>query len=158
MSDITKRMFAYTPSDYVKKNNPEIFKSTHSVVIATQGDPVPISNPKNPQGTHPDQRSHLGIKFLFIWEALKGPTLHYEYRFHPKRRWKFDFCHEESKVAIEIEGAVYRPGKGHSSVSGILRDIDKYNEATLLGFRVIRLHNRTIIAENLERIIELTKK
>ncbi len=101
------------------------------------------------------EESPLAIKFKMIWEQIGGVHLTPEYRFHKERKWRFDFAHPCYKVAIELEGFVYQTGRGHSSVSGILKNIEKYNEAVFLGWRVIRLHNLTITAENLRRIADL---
>ena len=61
-----------------------------------------------------------------------------EYRFHPTRKWRFDFAWPEIKVAVEIEGSVWARGR-HTRGSGYLGDIEKYNEATALGWRVYRV-------------------
>ena len=50
-------------------------------------------------------------------------------------------------IALEIEGGIFggkeangRRYKGaHSSVTGMLRDIEKYNAAAVLGWRVLRV-------------------
>ena len=55
-----------------------------------------------------------------------------EYRFHEVRQWKFDFAFPAKKVAVEIEGGVHRI-KGRFQ-----RDIEKYNTATLMGWKVLR--------------------
>lgn len=80
-----------------------------------------------------------------------------ESRFHPERKWRFDFAHWGSGVAIEIEGGLWTRG-AHSHPIGITRDIEKYNEAALLGWTVIRLHRGNINEETLTRVIELIRK
>lgn len=99
----------------------------------------------------------LADKFEMIWESLSGPKLESEYKFHEGRKFKVDYCHLKSGVVVEIEGGVFMQKGGHSSVTGILRDIEKYNLLTLRGFKLIRLHNRTIISENLQIIIDFIK-
>lgn len=83
------------------------------------------------------------------WIAEHGvlrPTV--EYRFHPFRQWRFDFAWPPVTVALEIEGGVFgytdplrgKQSKGaHSSPEGLLRDIDKYNAAQVLGWTVLRV-------------------
>lgn len=62
-----------------------------------------------------------------------------EYVFHQSRRWRFDFAIVEHLIAIEIEGAIWKQGGGgHSHPSGIESDIEKYNAAAVLGWRVFR--------------------
>lgn len=60
-----------------------------------------------------------------------------EFRFHPVRKWRFDYAIPEHKIALEVEGGVWTGGR-HTSPKGFLGDIEKYNTATLLGWRVFR--------------------
>lgn len=60
-----------------------------------------------------------------------------EHRFDPARRWRFDFAHVEMRIAVEIEGGIWVNGR-HSRGRGMQADMDKYNRATLLGWRVLR--------------------
>lgn len=61
-----------------------------------------------------------------------------EYRFHPTRRWRFDFAWPSIKLAMEIDGGTWAGKSGHNSGAGIARDIEKINEAVILGWRVLR--------------------
>jgi very-short-patch-repair endonuclease len=60
-----------------------------------------------------------------------------EHRFHPERKWRFDFAVPDLRVAIEIEGGTWIAGR-HTTGSGFAKDCAKYNAATLLGWRVLR--------------------
>lgn len=60
-----------------------------------------------------------------------------EYRFHPERRWKFDFAWPLFRVALEIEGL----GR-HQKIEGYANDCEKYSEAAILGWRIIRVMAR----------------
>jgi len=59
-----------------------------------------------------------------------------EYRFHPVRRWRFDYAMPEVKVAVEIDGGVFVCGR-HSRGIGQVRDMEKMNAAAELGWRVL---------------------
>lgn len=92
------------------------------------------------------------------------PDYEREHFFHPKRKWRFDFAWPEQKVALEVEGSIYgrpvvcptckrkvvrvtkggrpytiREGGRHNSPKGFENDCDKYNSATLLGWKVFRV-------------------
>ena len=82
--------------------------------------------------------SPLEWKFALCWEAVNGPALVHEYRFNPKRRWRFDFAHPASKVAIEIEGGTWVSGS-HGRGARYGTDCEKYNAAILAGWQVFRL-------------------
>lgn len=77
-----------------------------------------------------------------------------EYRFHPRREYRFDIAIPKWKVAIEIEGGVYTSTVAHSSIKGILlRDMEKYNLATEEGWRVLRYTlGQTMKSATLEQI------
>ena len=68
-----------------------------------------------------------------------------EFKFHPVRKWKADYFIPSLKLLIEKEGGVYTHG-AHGSVSGILRDIEKYNSATILGYSIIRVLPKDLIS------------
>lgn len=65
------------------------------------------------------------------------PTPEREFRFHRKRRWRLDWAWPLAKVALEVEGGVWTKGR-HTRPKGFLKDIEKYNAAAALGWRVIR--------------------
>lgn len=68
----------------------------------------------------------------------------YEYRFHPSRKWRFDCAWREHMIALEIEGGIWSQGR-HTRGAGFLGDMEKYNAAVLLGWRVIRTTPQTLV-------------
>ena len=97
--------------------------------------------------------SHLEQQFADLWLSLY-PTLDLrsEYRFSPPRRYRWDFCHLESKVAIEIQGGVWMRKSGHSGGTGILKDYEKLCLAAAEGWRVFLLADSMINNEYLGSI------
>lgn len=61
-----------------------------------------------------------------------------EYRFHPTRAWRFDYAWPTRHIALEVEGGLHIRGR-HVRALGYLRDLEKYNEALRLGWRVLRV-------------------
>jgi very-short-patch-repair endonuclease len=60
-----------------------------------------------------------------------------EHKFHPKRQFRFDFAFLEEKIAIECEGGSW-VGGSHTRPERFERDCEKYNEAAILGWAVLR--------------------
>ena len=60
-----------------------------------------------------------------------------EHRFHPTRRWRFDASLPALRVSVEVEGGLWIQGR-HNRASGYIADLEKYNAAVLLGYRVLR--------------------
>lgn len=75
---------------------------------------------------------------LFAAFAAYGiPNPIAEYRFHPSRKWRFDYAWPDKLVALEVEGGVWSGGR-HTRGAGFLKDMEKYNEAAGLGWAVVR--------------------
>ncbi|MCU4628282.1 endonuclease domain-containing protein [Acinetobacter variabilis] len=60
-----------------------------------------------------------------------------EFYFHPERKWRADFHLIDKKILVEVEGGIWSGGR-HTRGKGYLRDLEKYNAATMMGFQVIR--------------------
>jgi len=80
----------------------------------------------------------LTRRFMFLWKALGGSPLVKEWRFDHKRQWRFDFADINEKVAIELEGGIWTHG-AHTRGKHYNSDCEKYNRATLMGWKVFRL-------------------
>lgn len=65
-----------------------------------------------------------------------------EFRFHPTRKWRFDFKLTDS-LAVEVEGGLYVQGR-HSRGQSFEKDLEKYGEAMKLGWDVYRCSPRMI--------------
>lgn len=105
--------------------------------------------------------SHLEARFLAMWES-SYPTipLDREVILVPKRRYRFDFAHGPSKVAIEINGGTFmRKPTGHTSGTKLDRDYTKYNLALNHGWLVFLLSSKMLTKDWTELIHEnITKR
>jgi very-short-patch-repair endonuclease len=75
-----------------------------------------------------------------------------EYRFHPVRRWRFDFAFPDEMLAVEVEGITYY-GKNkdgsmklgrHQTGKGMENDLEKYDEAMRLGWNIYRCSQKMV--------------
>jgi hypothetical protein len=67
--------------------------------------------------------------------GLPAPTP--EHRFHPERKWRFDWAWSAQRVALEVEGGAFAGGR-HTRGAGFREDIEKYSEAAALGWVIVR--------------------
>jgi very-short-patch-repair endonuclease len=77
-------------------------------------------------------------RFERLLRSVGLPAPVREHRFHPVRRWRFDYSWIEHKVALEVEGGVWTGGR-HTRGAGFVGDMEKYNAAVLAGWRVVRV-------------------
>lgn len=112
--------------------------------------------------------------FELLLKSSKLPQPVREKKFHPIRRWRFDFAWPENLVAVEIDGGGYgfrcrscrgvgktrvqnggfircrscqgfgRMTGGHNSITGTSKDAEKRNAAVLLGWRVLTFTTRML--------------
>jgi very-short-patch-repair endonuclease len=73
------------------------------------------------------------------------------------RRFRFDFAHLNSKVAVEIQGGIYVGGR-HSGGVGQRKDFEKINLAILNGWVVFQLSGDMVQTEWLEIICEVIRE
>jgi len=76
---------------------------------------------------------------LMYWCNERAVTLEHEYRFDPDRQWRSDFAIPAFRILIEYEGGIFLQRGAHNSPAAIHRDIEKYQRAQELGYRVIRV-------------------
>ena len=106
------------------------------------------------RGAKPSSR--LEARFEMLWRAQGGPELQKEFRFDPIRKWRADFAHMESRTLIEIEGGIYVNGR-HNRGAGFAADLEKYLEASLAGWRVVRLGPNELTTAHIERLVSLVR-
>lgn len=85
-------------------------------------------------------------KFEHVWaeETPEGSDYVPEYRFHPDRKWRFDYAWPAFKVAVEIQGFGKGGFGGHQRQAGVEKDNEKCNMALTMGWRVLRYDTRSL--------------
>jgi len=88
----------------------------------------------------PYKQSELERAFETRWKQLAPADVRDklvpEHRFHPMRKWRFDFVIPEAMVAIELHGGTYSQGR-HVRGIGFKKDREKINAAIELGWVVL---------------------
>lgn len=84
-----------------------------------------------------------------------------EFEFALPRKWRADFAFVDHKLLIEYEGGIWTGGD-HTRGKRYQSDCEKYNEAALLGFRVLRFtydHVESGLAlKQIERALQCSQK
>ncbi len=80
--------------------------------------------------------SQIRDVFTVICKTDLGVECVKEYKFHPERKWRFDFAIPKYKIAIEIDGGVWQYGR-HNRASGYIKDMEKMNAAASAGWLVL---------------------
>lgn len=65
-----------------------------------------------------------------------------QYPYAKGRKFKADFYILDTNILVEVNGGIWRTsgknGGAHGSISGILKDIERLNLATLNGYALLR--------------------
>ena len=96
--------------------------------------PLCVSKGKEPKTA---LKSNLDL-FCKVCKSTLGVDVEMEYKFHPTRKWRYDYAILSKHIAIEVEGGVWTGGR-HTRPAGFLGDIEKYNAGALLGWRIFRV-------------------
>jgi very-short-patch-repair endonuclease len=85
-----------------------------------------------------NKKAQLEQRFLEAWgrlfRTLPRPVM--QHKFHPSRKWRWDFCWPEEKLAVEIQGGSFVAG-GHNRAPQQQKDYEKQRAAVALGWRVL---------------------
>ncbi len=87
----------------------------------------------------PAKKKYSGKEKDHIEFILIGLKIEYEkeFKFHDTRKFRFDYCIPKKSIAIEYEG-IFSSKSSHTNVMGYSANLDKYNLATLHGWRLLR--------------------
>lgn len=94
------------------------------------------------------RQSTLELLFNAHLESVGCPVMMQHYRFHPTRKWEFDFAHCPTKIAVEIDGGEFMRKAGirggHNRGAQMAKDYEKRNEAIMLGWTVFQLTGQMV--------------
>lgn len=95
---------------------------------------TPKPRRKTPRVQNTQQLTDL---FTALVKADLKATCVKEFKFHPTRKWRFDYALPEYKVAVEIDGGVWTQGR-HTRPQGYINDLEKFNEAAAMGWLILK--------------------
>jgi hypothetical protein len=74
-------------------------------------------------------------------EGLPAPI--FEVQFHPGRKWRWDLCWPDQRLALEVQGGIFVQGR-HSRGAAMLKEWEKLNTAASNGWRVLFVQPRDL--------------
>jgi very-short-patch-repair endonuclease len=90
------------------------------------------------EADHEDREQTWPV-FEAMLRANRLPAPCYGFRFNAERKWRFDMAFPQHRVALEVDGGIWRKDRGaHGRPQNILRDMEKINAAQLAGWKVLR--------------------
>lgn len=107
--------------------------------------PRPAARKRIP-GQAKAQRENMERIIRALCAATHLPQPLTEHRFHPRRLWKMDYAWPAQRLFLEVEGGVWING-AHTRASGFVRNLEKYNTAAAMGWRLIRCQPRDLIGK-----------
>jgi len=103
------------------------------------------------------ERSQLEVLFESQLKMVGIGGYVTEHRFHPVRKWRFDFAWLDQSIAVEIEGGTWSGGR-HTRGSGFEADCEKYNEAAAIGWTVFRFTGKMVKSGNAIQLLREVMK
>lgn len=105
------------------------------------------------------RKSHLEERFSKLLTFKRLTPFEEQYRFHPVRRWRFDFAILPCFLAIEIQGGTYlRHRTGHTTAKGHQNDVDKHNAAIELGWTMLYFTTKDLKGKKALESVNLVQK
>jgi len=99
--------------------------------------------------------SALEAKFLREWtKRYPHMTPKTQYRFHPTRKYRFDFAWPTIKIAVEVQGY----GAGHTSLPGMTQDYNRHLDAMLLNWKIVFLTSVHLKSDNVDTSLKRIAK
>ena len=93
--------------------------------------------------------------FKLLETKFKGVEVVKEYKFHPVRKWRFDYAFTKYLVAVEVDGGVWTGGR-HINPAGYINDMEKLNTAASMGWLVLRITTDDRFASKTYELIQQT--
>ena len=127
---MSKPTIADLPERYRLQIARQLAQAKRPTTISREPDPAP-----EPKLKREFDRAEV---FLRALEVRGLPKPEREWKFDAKRRWRFDYAWPERMIALEVEGGIWTGGR-HTRGAGFLKDVEKYNRAAVLGWRLVRV-------------------
>ena len=92
---------------------------------------------------------NIGEESLAVQLTAEGIEYTRQFKYAKGRNFQADFMLTDTNILVEINGGVWRRADGtagaHGSISGILKDNERLNAATVNGWRVLRFTPQQVL-------------
>src|SRR4029077_13770481 len=117
-----------------------------------------LSQEQTKQAAKHSRKTQLEARFLETWRrmfpSLPAPVM--QHKFHPTRKWRWDFSWPDQLLAVEIQGGAFWGGR-HTRGAEQAKDYEKQREAVKLGWRVLPFNTKDLddVVSVVECVVEL---
>jgi len=102
-------------------------------------------------------RKSTGNRYAPIVSAIcrmnRWPEPLAEQRLIPGRRFSCDLVWTDARLVVEVQGGVWLRRGGHTGGQAQIDDMEKLNELTLLGWRVLQITPQQVTDGTLTRLL-----
>lgn len=100
---------------------------------------------KRKKKTGIDSKAAKDLLMFSLLSFVPRNMIALEHRFHPPRRWRFDYAipHPDYRIAVEFNGSVWTQGR-HTRGQGYINDREKINQAQIDGWLVLELTSEMV--------------
>ena len=100
-----------------------------------------------------DHKAAKEMLMLTLVSFVPRNLIETEHRFHPPRRWRWDYCIPSLMLAIEYHGGIYSGGR-HTRGIGFEKDREKMNVGQLDGWTILELTKEMVQSGKAYAMIE----
>lgn len=151
INEIVKNNYVLIENGYYPPNSPKALnhvspKKKTSKVLKTGW----IDDTRNIRNK--EKHKDAFIKYI---EMELGLDVWPEFHFSIERNYRLDYAIPEFKIAIEVDGGIWLKGNsGHSSGTGIKRDMEKGNLLQIQGWKLLRYEPNELISTSTIKSIQ----
>lgn len=95
------------------------------------------------------------VAAYYLSEGLPKPV--FEFCFFEGRKWRFDICFPDHRVAIEVQGGLFANKKGvvgaHARGAALLKEYEKANYAAASGWLLLHAIPKDVATQEIVRLI-----
>src|SRR5690606_23296813 len=151
-SELIKKNYVLVDNVYYPPSSP---KAIHSLSPSNKRSKLNKTGWIDDSRNIKNKEKHKDAFIRFI-EMELGLEVWPEFHFSIERNYRLDYAIPKYKIAIEVDGGIWMKGNsGHSSGTGIKRDMEKGNLLQHLGWKLLKFEPNELMTSSTIRSIKV---